>query len=105
MKAQLAAVKSKAAHDNTQSTPPKEPDKIAMAELQSNLEDIDNMLSCNGLAWVMRTGYVNLWSRINKADEAIINILPPEQVIEGAKYDILSLTGSKVPNNKDLQSL
>jgi hypothetical protein len=102
LKAQLAAVKSQAAHDNTQSTPPKEPDKIAMAEIQSNLEDIDNMLNCNGLAWVMRTGYVNSWSRINKADEAMIDILPPEQVIEGAKYDMLSLTDSKVPNNKDL---
>ena len=99
LKAQFEAVKSKAAHANTQSIPPKEPDKIAIAEIQSNFEDIDNMLSCNGLAWVMRTGYVNLWSRINKADEAMIDILPSQQVIEGAKYDILSLTGSKVPNN------
>ncbi len=102
LKAQLAAVKSKTAHDNTQSIPPEEPDEIAMAEIQSNLKYIDNMLNCNGLPWVMRTGYINLWDRINKADEAMIDILPPEQVIEGAKYDLLSLTGSKVPNNKDL---
>jgi hypothetical protein len=85
-----------------QPAPPEEPDEIAMAEIQSNLDSIDLMLSRNGLTWVMRTGYINVWNLINKANEAMIDVLSPEQVIEGANYDILSLTGSKVPDFKDL---
>jgi hypothetical protein len=98
LKTQLEAVKSKSA----QSTPPEEPDEVAIAEIQSNIEDIESMLKCNGLTWVMRTGYINLWNRINKADEAMIDILPPKQVIEGANYDILKLTDSTISDNKDI---
>jgi hypothetical protein len=80
-----AVKKSKAAHDKAQQpAPPEEPDEIAMAEIQSNLDSIEHMLNRNGLTWVLRTGYVKVWDRINKANEAMIDVLPPEQVIEGA---------------------
>jgi hypothetical protein len=116
LKAQFDAVKkSKTAHDKAQQpalpeatdddqqpAPPEDPYEIAKAEIQSNLDSIDLMLNRNGLTWVMRTGYINVWGRINQANEAMIDVLPPEQVIEGANYDILSLTGSKVPDNKHL---
>jgi hypothetical protein len=121
LKAQLEAVKTKADHDKAQQPVPskesdkaqqpespkksdkaQEPDEIAMAEIRSNLDDIEDILNHNGLTWVMRTGYINVWNRINKANEAMIDILPSVQVIEGANYDILSLTDSKVPDCKDL---
>ena len=100
--AQFKAIQSKANDDKAQSATPTELDKIAIAEIQSNFDDIDKMLNRDGLTWVLRTGYINLWDRLNKADEAMIDVMPSMQVIEGTNYDILSLTDSKVPNNKDL---
>jgi hypothetical protein len=76
--------------------------KIAMAEIQGNLDKIYLLLKCDGLTWVLRTGYISLWYFFNKANEAMIDVLPAQQVIEGAKYDIASLTGSQVPNREDL---
>ena len=113
LKAQFEAIQSKTTDDKTQpATPPEpvkaqpatppEPDEIAIAEIQSNFDGIDKMLKCNGLTWVLRTGYISLWDRFNKVDEAMIDVMPSVQVIEGANYDILSLTDFKVPNNKDL---
>lgn len=76
--------------------------QTAIVEIQNNLAYIDTMLKRNGLTWVLRTGYISLWDRMNKADEAMIVFMPPQRVIEGAKYDELRLKGSQVPDNKDL---
>src|SRR5260370_35748146 len=63
------------------------------------------MLNCNGLPWVSYTGYVSMWDRINKVDEAMIGVLPCQTVIESANYDELSLKGSDVPDSEDLLKL
>lgn len=77
---------------------------IALVDIQSNLAGIDKMLKCNGLTW-LSTGYVSLWDRINKADEAIIGVLPCEKVIESAKYEELRLENSLVPDCGNLLNL
>ncbi len=77
---------------------------IALVDVQSNLEGIDEVLKCNGLTW-LSTGYVSLWDRINKADEAIIGVLPCKTVIESAKYEELRLENSLVPDSEDLLNL
>jgi hypothetical protein len=63
------------------------------------------VLNRNGLPWVSYTGYISMWDRINKVDEAMIGILPGETVIESANYDELSLNDSSVPESKDLLTL
>src|SRR6266852_661201 len=79
--------------------------KAAIADIESNRKNYYDMLNCNGLPWVSYTGYVSMWDRINKVDEAMIGVLPCQTVIESANYDELSLTDSGVPGSNDLLTL
>src|SRR6266704_4548997 len=74
-------------------------------DIENDLCEIENMLKGEGLMWVLGTGYIALWNRINKVDEALINLLPCDQVIEGAKNDELRLKGSQVPDSEALSEL
>lgn len=76
---------------------------IALVDIQCNLEGIDKVKG-KGITW-LSTGYVSLWDRINKADEAIIGVLPCEKVIESAKYEELRLENSLVPDSENLLNL
>jgi hypothetical protein len=73
---------------------------IVLLDVKADVDYINDRLKSKGLHW-LSTGYVSLWDRINKADEAIIDVLPCETVIESAKYEELRLTNSQV-NNDDL---
>jgi hypothetical protein len=78
---------------------------IALVDIRSNLEGIDKVLiKGRGMTW-LSTGYVSLWDRINKADEAIIGVLPWETVIESAKYEELRLKNYLVPDSENLLNL
>ena len=77
--------------------------KATIADIESNLENYKNTLNRNGLPWVSYTGYVSMWDRINKVDEAMVGVLPCQTVIESANYDDLSLSGD--PESKDLLDL
>ena len=61
-------------------------------------------LNSQGLHW-LSTGYVSMWDRVNKADEAMIDMLPRERVIESAKLDELRLINSGVPDSDNLCKL
>jgi hypothetical protein len=74
-------------------------------DIENDLCEIENMSKGEGLMWVLGTGYIALWNRINKVDEALINLLPCDQVIEGAKHDELRLKGSQVPDSGALSEL
>ena len=98
LKEQLGIVKSERATQDTEY-------KAAIADIESNRKNYYDMLNCNGLPWVSCTGYVSMWDRINKIDEAMIGVLPCQTVIESANYDELSLTDSGVPGSNDLLTL
>jgi hypothetical protein len=98
LKEQLGIVKSERATQDTEY-------KAAIADIESNRKNYYDMLNCNGLPWVSYTGYVSMWDRINKIDEAMIGVLPCQTVIESANYDELSLTDSGVPGSNDLLTL
>jgi hypothetical protein len=89
-------------NDAANTATPTAHDKATIADIESNLENYNDMLNRNGLPWVSYTGYVSMWDRINKVDEAMVGVLPCETVIESANYDELSLTYSDVPESKDL---
>jgi hypothetical protein len=93
LKEQLGIVKSDRATQDAEY-------KATIADIESNRKNYDDMLDCNGLPWVSYTGYVSMWDRLNKVDEAMVSVLPCQTVIESANYDKLSLTG--VSENKDL---
>src|SRR5260370_42092441 len=98
LKEQLGIVKSERATQDAEY-------KASIADIESNRKSYDDMLNCNGLPWVSYTGYVSMWDRINKVDEAMIGVLPCQTVIESANYDELSLTDSGVPGSNDLLTL
>src|SRR5260370_20256742 len=98
LKEQLGIVKSERATRDAEY-------KVAIADIESNRKNYDDMLNCNGLPWVSYTGYVSMWDRINKVDEAMVGVLPCETVIESANYDELSLKGAGVPESNDLLKL
>lgn len=71
-------------------------------EIESELERIKETMKVDGLAWALSTGYISLWQRVNRINEAMISILPDERLIEDATYDQLRLLGSAVPNEQQL---
>jgi hypothetical protein len=106
LKKQLEVVKSEqATQDAAKAATPPVQYKAAIADIESNLKNYKNRLNRNGLPWVSYTGYVNMWDRINKVDEAMVGVLPYETVIESANYDELSLKDSVVPDSEDLLKL
>ena len=77
---------------------------IVISDVEAAVEYINTRLCSQGLHW-LSTGYVNLWDRVNEANEAIIDVLPCETVIESVNYEELRLNNSEVPESKDLLTL
>jgi len=106
LKKQLEVVKSEqATQDAAKAATPPVQYKAAIADIESNLKNYKNRLNRNGLPWVSYTGYVNMWDRINKVDEAMVGVLPCQTVIESANYEELRLKDSVVPDSEDLLKL
>jgi hypothetical protein len=57
-----------------------------------------------GLRWLMGSGYMNVWSRMHRAEEALIQINPIPEVISDAVYDYSRLYKSGVPNCEGLRT-
>jgi hypothetical protein len=77
---------------------------IVLSDINADLDHIDKRLDSQGLHW-LSTGYVSMWDRVNKAEEAMLAVLPRERVIESAKLDELSLNNSGVPDSENLLKL
>src|SRR5258707_6301838 len=77
---------------------------IVISDVEAAVTDINTRLNSQGLHW-LSTGYVSLWDRINKVNEAIIDVLPCETVIESVNYEELRLNNSEVPESKGLLTL
>ena len=54
------------------------------------------------MRWLLATGYTNLWIRIHRAEEALLEIAPEEVLIREALFDDLRLQGSTIPNASEL---
>jgi hypothetical protein len=65
---------------------------------------IDPAAESKGLRWVLATGYINVWKRVHRAEEALIVVLPSDMVVAGAVYDDMRLQSSKMPNRDQLQT-
>src|SRR5260370_29417718 len=63
---------------------------------------ISTELQSAGPRWVLAHGYINLWRRIHRAEEALIEIKPEQEVIENAQPDQLRMTDSTMAHSADL---
>jgi hypothetical protein len=63
---------------------------------------IKDELKLPGFSWVLARGYDNVWNRLYRAEEALIEVAPEETVVAETLYDELRLQDSKIDNCGDL---
>lgn len=57
-----------------------------------------------GQAWAFGSGYIGLWRRAHRVEEALMMVRPRPTVIGAAVHDMLRLTGSTIPKRERLLS-
>ena len=62
----------------------------------------DDQAPSVGIRWLLATGYTNLWLRLHRAEEALLEIAPDATVIREVVNDDLRLAGSTIPNAAEL---
>lgn len=55
-----------------------------------------------GLRWVTGMGYLNVWSLLHRAEEALVKVEPPEMVLRGALHDKLAIQNSTLQQRDEL---
>lgn len=91
-------------------TPPEhENASSARAELTTYVESIGSDLGllpgttpAFGQSWALGTGYIDLWNRLHRAEEALIDLAFDPNNIAFAANDALRLAGSSIGNGKEL---
>ncbi|MBV9579132.1 MAG: hypothetical protein JO057_11130, partial [Chloroflexi bacterium] len=68
-------------------------------ELDLQLREIDATRHGGGPRWVLGAGYITLWQRLHRAQEALLEIVPTSVAVEYAKYDILRFRNSTIENS------
>ena len=96
----LRHIQSAEAQLGTLPSPP--PNATAHADATAQMAALKDLLKAEGLQWAIGYGYTNAWTRMHRVEEALIELQPLDDVLEGASYDELRLDGSAVPNRDDL---
>ena len=80
------------------------PTSAAMArkEVLDDKKAILKKLAKRSLAWVTASGYIDLWQEMHNAEEALINVLPREDVIADALYDEMRIKDSTIDTRDTL---
>lgn len=68
----------------------------AFKEAEKQKSEIEKELKHSGLSWALASGYDNVWDRLYRAEEALIEIMPEDRVVAEAVYDDLRLQDSKI---------
>ena len=58
----------------------------------------------SGRTWALGSGYIDLWNRLHRAEEALIDLTSDANVIASALHDGLRLQGSSIGHAKELTS-
>ena len=74
----------------------------AFAEVNGEIEEIEKRLANVDTAWVTGAGYIELWHRIHRAQEAMIKLEPLSEVAEGAMRDDERLRDANIANRERL---
>jgi hypothetical protein len=75
---------------------------MACKEVLDCRDAICKKLVKKSLKWVTATGYINLWQEMHNAEEAMMDIVPREDVIAEALYDESRIQDSKLDTSDDL---
>jgi hypothetical protein len=77
--------------------------EAAQHEVEVQYQAIRRELARGGPQWIMGSGYVYLWSRMHRAEEAWITAAPDVQEVVGAAlWDELRIQGSSIENRSRL---
>jgi hypothetical protein len=76
--------------------------RIAYEDARRQCQEIEDKLKSEGLPWVMATGYIEVWTRLHRAEEALINVEPPGTVIASAVGNELRIKDSNMANSEVL---
>ena len=63
--------------------------------------EIEKRLERRGMPWVMGIGYIDLWHRVHRAEEALIKVKPYTSALAGAMHDESRLIHSNI-RDRDL---
>lgn len=81
--------------------------RMAAAEANKQLIEVTRALlrppsrsQTNGLEWVSAMGYVSLWRRVDRAEEALIDLEPRELVVSDALHDKLRMAGAGIKKDQ-----
>jgi hypothetical protein len=74
----------------------------AYAEVEGEIREIDKRLRDGDTTWVTGAGYIELWHRVHRAQEAMIKLEPPSEVAEGAMRDDERLRDANIANRERL---
>src|SRR5829696_496854 len=74
----------------------------AYAEVTGEIEEIEKRLQDGDTTWVTGAGYIELWHRVHRAQEAMIKLEPPSEVAEGAMRDDERLRDANIANRERL---
>jgi hypothetical protein len=87
-------------------TPPIATSQSACAEAKGYLDWARGQIHGHGdLRWVNGAGYIDLWQRLHRAEEALLMATPKEQLLDEELYDELRLKDSVIPNRDDLMGI
>lgn len=76
---------------------------FSLKEANIIYRDLYDMLwGSSGLEWALATGYINVWTMINRAEEALIEVEPAHDIIRGAIHDALAIRGSTIGSREEL---
>lgn len=78
--------------------------KTALNEAYDKLDEITENIddSHTRLSWAMGYGYVNAWSMLHRAEEALVEVESKEMVMRGAMHDKMAISGSQMSNRDEL---
>lgn len=76
--------------------------QMAFIQANDHVQKIKDEFEQRGMPWALARGYINAWTRLHRAEEAMIEFAPKESVIAGALNDVLRLQGSQIDHADDL---
>jgi len=76
--------------------------QMAFIQANDHVQKIKDEFEQKGMPWALARGYINVWTRLHRAEEAMIEFAPKESVIAGALNDLLRLQGSQIDHADDL---
>jgi hypothetical protein len=76
--------------------------KIALREIHTYCDDVGIELRCEGLCWLLATGYISMWKLVHHAEEALILVEPLPVVLNSAVHDELCLQDCNLRYSEEL---